>query len=256
MMPVAVGVVWLGSWYYAGFAAVVGGLMYWEWQGFCESPARGATVSRIAGIAGCVAGPLLVPMLDAAGVIAAWVALLGILVVLVVAGRRPHSAFLGAGMAAILASVMLMVWIREIPTDGRVTMLWVLLLVTATDTGAYFAGRSIGGPKLAPRVSPKKTWAGLIGGMAAAALVGAGVTVAWGGEGVITVALVSAALAVVAQIGDLSVSKAKRSFGVKDSSNLIPGHGGVLDRLDGYLTVAPAVALISWLGGGSPLSWL
>ncbi len=253
MMPVALGVVWLGSWYYAGFAAAIGGLMYWEWQGFCESPARGANLSRTAGIAGCMTGPLLV---DVAGVISVWVALSGILLVLVVVERRPHAAFLGAGMAAILASVMLMVWIREIPADGRVTMLWVLLLVTATDTGAYFAGRSIGGPKLAPRVSPKKTWAGLIGGMAAAALVGAGVTVAWGGEGVITVALVSAALAVVAQIGDLSVSKAKRSFGVKDSSNLIPGHGGVLDRLDGYLTVAPAVALISWLGGGSPLSWL
>jgi phosphatidate cytidylyltransferase len=256
MMPAAVGVVWLGSWIFVVGAAVFGGLMYWEWQGFCESGSHGASISRTAGIAGCVAGPLLVPLLSVGGAVAAWVALSVFFTVLVVVGRRPHPAFLGAGFAFILAGVMLMIWIRVAPADGLVTMFWILLLVSATDTGGYFAGRTIGGPKLAPRVSPKKTWAGLIGGMAAAALVGAGVAVAIGRDGVIAVALVSAGLAVVAQAGDLIVSKAKRKFGVKDSSDLIPGHGGLLDRLDGYLTVMPTVALIFWLGGGSPLSWL
>ena len=256
MMPAAVGVVWLGSWLYVGLAAAFGGLLYWEWQGFCESGLRARTISWTAGIAGCVAGPLLVPLLGVGSAIASWAALSVLFLGLVVLGRRPHPAFLGAGFAFILASVMLMVWVRAVPADGFVTLLWILLLVTATDTGAYFTGKTIGGPKLAPRLSPKKTWAGLIGGMAAAGLVGVGVTVATGREGVILVALVSAGLAVVAQAGDLIVSKAKRSFGVKDSSDLIPGHGGFLDRLDGYLTVMPTVALIFWLGGGSPLSWL
>lgn len=255
-MPVAIGAVWLGSWFFAAVAAALCGLMYWEWQGFCKSGSRVGGVSWVTGIAGCVVGPLLVPVLGTGGAIAAWAALSVVFSVSAVVERRAHPVFLGAGFAFILAGAMLMVWLRVLSTDGRETLLWILFLVTATDTGAYFAGRTIGGPKLAPRVSPKKTWAGLIGGMAAAAFVGAVVAMAAGGDGIVTVALVSAGLAVVAQAGDLTVSKAKRSFNVKDSSDLIPGHGGFLDRLDGFLTVIPTVAVMYWLGGGGPLQWL
>ena len=117
------------------------------------------------------------------------------------------------------------------------------------------AGRSFGGPRLAPRLSPNKTWSGLIGGVLCAAAVGGSVALFVNSTLVITILLLSGILAVVAQIGDLAESMAKRHFGVKDTSGLIPGHGGLLDRLDGMLAVIPAVALLSLFGGGSVLTW-
>jgi phosphatidate cytidylyltransferase len=136
-----------------------------------------------------------------------------------------------------------------------VTLLWVLGVVWATDTGAYIAGRRIGGPKLAPRVSPNKTWAGLFGGIAAAGLVGLAAAALVAGVSPWIAAPLSAALAIVEQAGDLFESAVKRRFGVKDSSNLIPGHGGVLDRVDGLLSVSLAVAALSWMVGHTILIW-
>src|SRR6202040_3785156 len=138
--------------------------------------------------------------------------------------------WIGLGTAAFLYLAL---------AGGRGMALWLLAVVWATDIGAYAAGRSIGGPKLAPRLSPNKTWSGLAGGVASAALVGLITAKLGGGPGGI-LALVSAGLAVVAQIGDLAESLAKRHFGVKDSSKLIPGHGGLLDRLDGLLAASVA----------------
>lgn len=127
--------------------------------------------------------------------------------------------------------------------EGRAALFFVVLAVWATDIGAYAAGRTIGGPKLAPRLSPKKTWAGLLGGMTASAAVCVAVGATAGGAAPLALAAVGAVLAVVAQAGDLFESWAKRRAGVKDSSKLIPGHGGLLDRIDGLLTAAPACAL-------------
>jgi phosphatidate cytidylyltransferase len=145
-------------------------------------------------------------------------------------------------------------WLRAEPL-GLATLLWIFALVWATDTGAYFAGRAIGGPKLMPAVSPKKTWAGLFGGMVAAALAGAVVGFIVDGASPWLLAVVSAVLAVIAQSGDLGESALKRRFGAKDSSGLIPGHGGVLDRVDGLVTVILAVAAVSALGGESVVAW-
>lgn len=145
-------------------------------------------------------------------------------------------------------------WLRSDPASGFETILWLLCLVWATDIGAYFAGRLIGGPKLLPRVSPKKTWAGLIGGMVSAAGVGAGIA-AWLGLSVVGFGLLSAGLAVVSQAGDLFESWVKRRFNVKDSSNIIPGHGGVLDRVDGVLPVAVVVAVVAAVQGGGIVTW-
>jgi len=128
--------------------------------------------------------------------------------------------------------------------------------VVATDVGAYFAGRGIGGAKLAPRISPSKTWAGLIGGVVCAATASWAVLWLAGEAGSIWFVGFGGALAVVAQAGDLLESAVKRHFGVKDSGSLIPGHGGVLDRLDGFLTVTPVVALVTWGVSGSPVKWL
>lgn len=130
-------------------------------------------------------------------------------------------------------------------------LLGVLLVVIATDTGAYFSGRTFGGPKIAPRISPSKTWAGLLGGMLAAGLVSAGMFVWNTGEPELRPMLfiafaIGAVLAVLAQAGDFFESWLKRRAEVKDSSNLIPGHGGVFDRVDGLLPVA-IVSLPLWL---------
>jgi phosphatidate cytidylyltransferase len=131
----------------------------------------------------------------------------------------------------------------------------MLAVVWATDIGAYTIGRQIGGPLLAPKWSPRKTWAGLMGGVVCAALAGWAMAGVLGATPVLPLVLVSAGLAIVEQFGDLAESVAKRRFGVKDASSLIPGHGGLLDRLDGLLAVIPAVALLTLLGGGSVLTW-
>ena len=134
------------------------------------------------------------------------------------------------------------------PAQGRDLVFWLLAVVWATDIGAYFAGRGIGGAKLAPAISPNKTWAGLIGGALAAALVGI-IAARLLGSGAIPLAVGGMALAVVAQGGDLLESWCKRRFGVKDSSHVIPGHGGILDRVDGLLAVFPAAFLYFWVVG-------
>lgn len=126
--------------------------------------------------------------------------------------------------------------------EGVVFTLWALALVWMTDIGAYFAGRAIGGPKLAPAISPNKTWAGLGGGIVLASLFGAAMHAAYGLP--LRLTLATPVLAVLAQAGDLYESHLKRRAGVKDSGTLIPGHGGVLDRLDGIVPVAPAAALL------------
>jgi phosphatidate cytidylyltransferase len=135
--------------------------------------------------------------------------------------------------------------IRQDPEYGFHAILYLFLVVWSADTGAFFIGRMIGGPKLAPKISPNKTWAGFIGGALTACFAGV-VFAAWFGHTSIpTIAGLSIALAVISQGGDLGESFLKRFFGVKDSSGLIPGHGGVLDRLDGLVFAAIGAGLIA-----------
>lgn len=143
-----------------------------------------------------------------------------------------------------LAAVALML-VRDVL--GFKGALWLMATVWATDIGAYFAGRTIGGPKIAPAISPSKTWAGLGGGMLAAGIV-SWLMGRWIGSDS-TLFMLGAPLAVLAQAGDFFESWLKRRAGVKDSSNLIPGHGGVLDRLDGLMPVAILVGALLWFGG-------
>ncbi|MFV3073335.1 phosphatidate cytidylyltransferase [Niveispirillum fermenti] len=185
------------------------------------------------------------------------------------AGRTP-GLILFAPVYVIVPFVS-MYWLRlESGPYGLALFLFLVLAIWATDIGAYAAGRSIGGPKLAPRISPKKTWAGLIGGMAAAAGLGALFGAAQSGDwlpgwlvppaatdvphhvnalAIAAYAGIGAVLAVAGQAGDLFESFMKRRVGVKDSSNLIPGHGGILDRIDGLLFAAPLYALFELVAG-------
>jgi phosphatidate cytidylyltransferase len=128
--------------------------------------------------------------------------------------------------------------------------MFVLLITWVTDSGGYFAGRSIGGPKLWPRVSPKKTWAGAAGGFAASLVVAIGFAAAGLGR-VGPLLLLSAVLSVASQLGDLFESAVKRRFGVKDSSQIIPGHGGLMDRLDGFVAAVVVAALFGLLRSGA-----
>ena len=148
--------------------------------------------------------------------------------------------------ALLLAPILL----RRDPALGFSAMLFLFAIVWATDIAAYFAGRAIGGPKLMPAVSPKKTWSGALGGALGAVVAGL-IVVKCAGLGV-TPALVILAfvLSVVAQAGDLAESAIKRHFGAKDSSALIPGHGGLMDRLDGFLTAAAAAVMVGLARGG------
>ena len=130
--------------------------------------------------------------------------------------------------------------------------LWLVLVVVASDVGGYFAGKLIGGPKILPTVSPKKTWSGTLGGLTLAASVGVFfVLFDMGGNGLI---MLSVVMAVAAQIGDLLESLMKRRAGIKDSSNLIPGHGGLLDRFDGTVGASVVLGLVLALGGASRLA--
>ena len=169
---------------------------------------------------------------------------------------RPRDAFglLIGGTAWILLAALGLLWVRGDPLVGRANLLFVMLLVWASDIGAYLVGRTVGGPKLASRISPGKTWSGAVGGIAAAVLVGVAADRVFPGHvGFGWIAAVSIVLCMIGQLGDLAESWAKRHFGVKDSGALIPGHGGLLDRLDALLAVAPFVALLAlMLGRGVP----
>lgn len=166
------------------------------------------------------------------------------------------AAFMYVGLAGLLLADMRHQWLHDIDGSiGRVSVLSVVGVVVFTDIGAYFSGRTFGGPKIAPRISPSKTWAGLLGGMVAAAVWGLialhlfaravdATEFAQVGINQLNAALSAATLAVVAQSGDFFESWLKRQAGAKDSSNLIPGHGGVFDRVDGLI---PVVLLSAYL---------
>jgi phosphatidate cytidylyltransferase len=130
-------------------------------------------------------------------------------------------------------------------------MLFLFATVWATDILAYFVGRAIGGPKLAPSISPGKTWSGAIGGAVAGAAAGLVVAAAMGSASLAWIGLIAIVLSVVSQAGDLFESSVKRRNGVKDSGSLIPGHGGVMDRVDGLVAAAFALYVIGWLTGSA-----
>src|SRR5262249_46317865 len=129
-------------------------------------------------------------------------------------------------------------------------IIFLFAVVWGTDIIAYFVGRAVGGPKLAPQISPKKTWSGALGGVAAAIAAAVAVVLAGGLPNMAVVALLAVGLSIIAQAGDLFESVLKRRFGAKDSSQLIPGHGGLMDRLDGFLTAVVAATLIGLAHGG------
>ncbi|MBS0219708.1 MAG: phosphatidate cytidylyltransferase [Proteobacteria bacterium] len=149
------------------------------------------------------------------------------------------------------AAVVALLWLRHQPDFGRETVLWVIVCVWMTDIGAYLLGNLVGGAKLAPGISPGKTWSGLIGGMCFSAVASAACGFVFERGDSVVLALVGVGIAAIAQAGDLVESAAKRRAGVKDSGRLIPGHGGLLDRIDGLIAALVAVASARLIAGGA-----
>lgn len=240
--------VYLGTPVFEAFVAVGGLLLAWEWCRLCRDgrPAAADAVV-IAAVPAAVATA-------AAGGFAAGAAVVGLGAAASAALARGR-LWLPAGAVYAGAACLALVWLRADSAAGRETVFWLLAVVWASDVGGLAAGRLIGGPRLAPRLSPNKTWAGLAGAALAAAAAGA-VTAAVLGKGVLPLAAVSGGLGVAGQAGDLFESSVKRRFGVKDSGGWIPGHGGLLDRVDALIAVVLVSALIGVIGGGSMLAWL
>jgi phosphatidate cytidylyltransferase len=237
MLPVAVAAVWFGGWAFAALVVVAAVAMLWEWL---RLPGRYAHDKMFAGGFGLLAS--LYFAMDGRFDWALTIVFSGALVLGVRSSR--HFLWHAAGFLYIGLPCLALLWLRNQPEHGLQVVFWLMVIVWATDIGAYFAGRTIGGPKLIPSISPNKTWAGLIGGMICAAIASAIMVSMEPGLPVLALAILGAVLAVVAQAGDFTESAVKRHFKVKDASNLIPGHGGVLDRVDGLLFAAPTAALI------------
>jgi len=242
LLPLAFGAAWLGGVWWVILVAVFAGAMAWEWSRIVTSNRSSAAAAIIA-----AAGAVELTHLGSATFALMVLALGAGLATVMARGERLGWQALGVFYVGLPS--LAIVWIRDEP-DGLAVLAWMLALVIAVDTGAYVAGRSIGGPKLAPRISPKKTWAGLAGGIIAALLIGAIWSFLLDLPHALPLILISGVLAVVEQAGDLAESAFKRRFGVKDSSQLIPGHGGVLDRVDGLLAVSFVVGTAGWLLGG------
>ena len=240
MIVVAVAGLWLGGAAFWLLTALASGLMLAEWAGLMRS-SRNRIVLALALFA--VPLLLLAPMAWGADRDAVAMLVAAALIVMVVG----NSARLGLGLLYAGLPAAGLIFLRGQP-DGIAWTLWTLAIVWATDIGAYFCGRAIGGAKLAPRLSPNKTWAGLFGGMAGATIIGAILVTATGLPAACFA--LAPALAVLAQVGDLFESWLKRRAGVKDSGRLLPGHGGALDRLDGVVPVAMLVSAVvagGWL---------
>lgn len=248
LAPPALAALYVGAPYSTVLVVAAGLVAFWEWLRLCT----GARVGSAAWLAlAFVAGALLAAAF-AHYRYAGWLSLLGAMSALALHRNqvRGDTIWLALGTAYVPMACAAFLWLRADPQAGRALVLWLLFVVWTTDIAAYGAGRGIGGPKLAPRISPKKTWAGLAGGTLAAAIVGPIVLASATEEfHLARWAAASATLAVVAQVGDLFESALKRTFDAKEASGLIPGHGGLLDRIDGLLAAALVAAATLWLTG-------
>jgi phosphatidate cytidylyltransferase len=242
LAPLTIALAYAGGWMWAFLVTLASIGLFVEWlivvgAGQVAVTATGTIALAVMGF--CVAlGWLTIAFL------------IGILGLACIAGlAKDKRGWAAAGFLYAVAALVCSVLLRQDPVNGFVALMFVLLVVWATDIGGYFAGRSIGGPKLWPRVSPKKTWAGALGSLVASLAIAGGIAACGLGKAVPLLAL-SAILSVVSQLGDLFESAVKRRFGVKDSSHLIPGHGGLMDRLDGFIAAILVASIFGILRHG------
>lgn len=251
LAPLALGCIWIGGTAFAVLVGLIAVGLSCEWLGLCGQ--RGSLKAA----APFVLLPCAVVLTELGSGGSALVLLIFATVAGIALGRglsptRP----LAFGIPYFGLAAVALVWLRRQPQSGGVNVIVLLLIVWASDIGAYMFGRALGGPRLAPSISPGKTWSGAAGGLVAAAAVGLAASsmlghrpLSWHPVGL------AALIGVVAQAGDLFESRVKRHFGVKDSGNIIPGHGGLLDRMDAVLTAAPVAALLALVLGRGVVLW-
>jgi phosphatidate cytidylyltransferase len=248
--------IWLGGIWIALLAALAAAAMVLEWRSI-SAHAGGPAGADAAPYALAVVGGVLLVQFGPV-----WAAVL-FLVALSAAGlgwdsrrgRQRAGLWAVAATLYIGAAAMAFVALRGFEPFGFLSIVWAALVVIAADVGGYFTGRTIGGPKLWPAVSPNKTWAGLIGGIVLAILVGSVFSGATTGTYYFEVCTVSAVAALLAQAGDLAESALKRRFGVKDAGTLMPGHGGLLDRLDGHMAAVLVAAAVTFTREQAVFIW-
>lgn len=248
LAAVALGAAIASSWSFLLLVMVGSGIVAWEWgrltrgNGF-DGTALIEAVSVIAvAILVAVGRPDLALFVLTAALVAIGLA--------AYVSGQVHWSLAGVIYAALPAFSL--VWLRSDPSLGAIAILYLFAIAWTTDTASYAAGRLIGGPKLAPHISPRKTWSGFIAGSLVPALIGYAFAVALKDTSAWRLALVSVALALACQAGDLVESAVKRRFGAKDVSQLIPGHGGLLDRIDGLLLAAVLAGLIALRDPANP----
>jgi phosphatidate cytidylyltransferase len=270
LLPLAIAAIVLGHPYFTILVAVFAAAMAWEWTTVATHvrtspqaspvPAPAGSGWRVLAVLAVMTAVLAVLDTGLAGRVereGGVIIALGVLATGAVAwaANRLRMPWFMAGAVYVALPATALVAIRAEPEFGRAALVWIIALVVAADTGGYLVGRTFGGPKLAPRISPNKTWSGLAGAVAGAALAGLSTAFVLNHTNVWMLTLISAGLGLVEQAGDLVESAFKRHFGVKDTSQIIPGHGGVLDRVDGLLAVAVAVWVANEWAGGSVLAW-
>ncbi len=236
LAAIALAGTWLGGWPATVIVGALAAVIFWEWCGITESHNRLAIAY--------VAPAILSFALFAMGMVA--LALLILAAAVALAGIRDGFPWRSMGIVYVGVIGLGLLSLRLSPQSGATAILFLFAIVWATDAAAYFGGRAIGGPKLWPRISPNKTWAGAVAGLLSGAVAGV-LVAAGGGFGFsINLLLIATALSAFGQAGDLFESAVKRRFGAKDSSRLIPGHGGLMDRVDSLTVAVGAAALIGW----------
>ena len=244
LAPLAIAIAYAGGWLWIVLVTLIVIGLYVEWL-TVVGLARDIRVVLSGSAALAIAGLCL---MAGRSEISFGVLGIGLVVSALIAPERRN--WVAAGFLYAAAAEVASVMVRLDAEKGFAALMLVLLVVWATDIGGYFAGRSIGGPKLWPRVSPKKTWAGAIGSFVASLAVAGGFAALDLGK-TAPLLLLGAVLSVVSQLGDLFESAVKRRFGVKDSSHIIPGHGGLLDRLDGFVAAVLVAAILGFVRGGA-----
>ena len=244
MAALAVGAVVLGGWPFALFWAAAALGVFWEWSAIVVS---GAGAARAAGIAALLIAALAA---GAGQLYTAFIALAAGMAGVAGMSTPRRRAWSAGGVAYAGAVLLAPVVLRRDPEFGVLAILFLFAVVWTTDILGYFVGRAIGGPRLAPNISPHKTWSGACGGALGALAAGVAVVYVAGDTVLPAAACVAFVLSIASQAGDLFESAVKRRFGVKDASHVIPGHGGLMDRLDGFIAASSMAALIGIMRGG------
>ena len=245
--PLALACIFFGGSYFACLLAVGAMLMVYEFVSLMRL--EGPWTAIFVLISGVFALSLFLVAMGVGGVMIWYIAVgltSGALALLGSVAGHKRLTWLGLSVAYIWIPVLSLLWLRSADNGGAL-VLWVFVLVWGTDIGGYFVGRAIGGPKLAPKVSPNKTWSGLVGGIVFSLLAAASAWLLVQPMDLAWMLILTPPLAIWSQLGDIAESAMKRRWGVKDSGRLIPGHGGILDRVDGLIPVAPLLALFIYV---------